>query len=300
MIGTSPSSSSSSSSSPAETSSSSVVFNSQSSSSCETTPRSSAELNVKVNRINTSICDLKSINVASKIKKLEEKAQMSNNTNKDHVNEKSHKILTTSTTNHANNNTAIATTPNTQSSQVSSTTSSFSSNHSSTQTPIKYIQSPKFLQLYQKQMEVASITSYRKLEDIMNEADHGNEVMSSPTSSAYFKAIGDHVQQPAMTENGAALKQASSTDFEKEEKEKKKQLKSILRKVLAQLKIIYRTYSFKKMYFQFSSENLVARNSTFQKYTTQSIRFSKTKNYFWNLNNQFFGRLINNKRFHLK
>jgi hypothetical protein len=168
---------------------------------------------------------------------------MSSNTNKDHVNEnKSHKILATSTTNHAiiaanNSSTAIATTPNTQSSQVSSTTSSFSSNHSSTQTPIKYIQSPKFLQLYQKQMEVASITSYRKLEDIMNEADHGMaEVMSSPTSSAYFKAIGDHVQQPAMTENGAALKQASSTDFEKEEKEKKKQLKSILRKVLAKLK----------------------------------------------------------------
>lgn len=67
-------------------------------------------------------------------------------------------------------------TPIALTSSVSSTSSSCSLGSCTTNvsaSTIKYSQqSPKFVQLYQKQMEISCVTTYRKLEDIINEADN--------------------------------------------------------------------------------------------------------------------------------
>lgn len=74
-------------------------------------------------------------------------------------------------------------------------------------------------------MEVKSVTGYRKLEDIVNEAERSSG--SSP-AVVYFKTISDN------SESVEGINDKSNLGTNKdvaEEKETKKQLKSILRKV---------------------------------------------------------------------
>ncbi|CAF0715046.1 unnamed protein product [Brachionus calyciflorus] len=118
-------------SSSSSTSSESSVFNSPSGSSCEITPRFSE---IKTQTQKTS-------RVADRIKKLEE-------------------LKNTDNDNETNFNSIIS----------SSSSICSSLGNQINQTSPKYSQSSKFIQLYQKQMEV-NTNSYRKLEDIINEAD---------------------------------------------------------------------------------------------------------------------------------
>ena len=75
-------------------------------------------------------------------------------------------------------------------------------------------------------MEIKSSASYRKLEDIVNEAEQQNV--------AYFNAITDTTTNNENFEgNSITVVKQTAIDLNcAKDKEKKKQLKSILRKVL--------------------------------------------------------------------